>query len=95
MITGKPCFKPLDKEFVSVGDLVKFIKDNHVRENIPIWIDFGDGNGTYLRTESFKNWKTDKGITLDGNTLRLNLSPNSLNWVKVDTLHPVKLTNNI
>lgn len=92
MITDKPNFKALDKEFVSVGDLVDFINKNHILTNIPIWIDFGDGYGTFLRTESNKNYKSDKGLTFEGNTLRLNLSPSCVNWSKLDAVHPVSLT---
>lgn len=94
MILDKPCMKRLNPEFVSVDDLYKFIADNHVMPNTPIWIDFGDGNGTFLRKDAGKNWKTNEGLTFDNGVLRLNLSPNCLNWVKIDALHPVKLTNN-
>jgi hypothetical protein len=89
MFTDKPNFKPLDKEYVSVGDLVDFINKNHIMRNVPIWIEFGDGNGTFLRTEANKNYKTNDGMTFDNNTLRLNLSPSCLNWAKIDALHPV------
>jgi hypothetical protein len=92
MITEKPNFKALDKEFVSVGNLIKFINSNLIGTNVPIWIDFGDGNGTFLRTEANKNYKTNKGMTFDNNTLKLNLSPSCLNWVKIDALHPVVLS---
>jgi len=94
MFIDKPNFKPLDKEYVSVGDLVDFINKNHIMHNVPIWIEFGDGNGTFLRTEANKNYKTNDGITFDNNTLRLNLSPSCLNWVKIDALHPVVLSIN-
>lgn len=92
MITEKPNFKALDKEFVSVGNLIDFINSNHIRTNVPIWIDFGDGNGTFLRTDVGKNWKTDKGLTFDDDTLRINLSPSCLTWRDINTLHPVVLS---
>ena len=92
MFTDKPNFKPLDKEYVSVGNLIDFINSNHIRANVPIWIDFGDGNGTFLRTDAGKNWKTDKCLTFDDNTLRINLSPSCLTWRDINTLHPVVLS---
>ena len=92
MFTDKPNFKPLDKEYVSVGNLIDFINSNHIRANVPIWIDFGDGNGTFLRTDVGKNWKTDKGLTFDDDTLRINLSPSCLAWRDINTIHPVVLS---
>jgi hypothetical protein len=92
MITERPNFKALDKEFVSVGNLIDFINSNHIRTNVPIWIDFGDGNGTFLRTEANKNYKTNNGMTFDSNILKLNLSQSCLNWAKIDALHPVVLS---
>ena len=89
----KPCMKKIDKEFISVGDLVDFINKNHVSPNTMIWIDFGDGNGTFLRHASTDNWRTNDGITSDDGTLRLNLSPSSLKWHEIDVLHPVVLSN--
>jgi len=92
MFTDKPNFKPLDKEYVSVGNLIDFINRNHIRANVPIWIDFGDGNGTFLRTEANKNYKTNNGMTFDDDTLRINLSPSCLTWRDINTLHPVVLS---
>jgi hypothetical protein len=60
--------------------------------NVPIWIEFGDGNGTFLRTDAGKNWKTDKGLTFDDDTLRINLSPSCLAWRDINTIHPVVLS---
>jgi hypothetical protein len=92
MFTDKPNFKPLDKEYVSVGNLIDFINKNHIMRNVPIWIEFGDGNGTFLRTDAGKNWKTDKGLTFDDDTLRINLSPSCLAWRDINTIHPVVLS---
>lgn len=92
MITEKPNFKALDKEFVSVGNLIDFINSNHIRTNVPIWIDFGDGNGTFLRTKANKNWRTENCLMYDDKTLRLSLSPSCLKWHEIDTLHPVVLS---
>lgn len=92
MILEKPCIKKVSAEFVSVGDLLNFVKENKVSPNTMIWIDFGDGNGAFLRTDAGKNWKTNKSITMDGGTLRFNLSPSCLTWHDINTLHPVVLS---
>lgn len=92
MITEKPSFKKVSEEFVSIGDLLDFVKKNHVCENTMIWIDFGDGNGTFLRTKANKNWRTESGITYDDKTLRLSLSSNCLKWHEINVLHPVVLS---
>ena len=65
---------------------------NHIMHNVLIWIEFGDGNGTFLKTEANKNYKTNNGMAFDSNTLKLNLSPSCLNRAKIDALHPVVLS---
>ena len=92
MIYGKPCIRSVSNEFVSVGDLLDFIKTNQVSSDTMIWIDFGDGNGTFLRTDAVNNWRTNKALTCEDNTLRLSLSPSCLKWHEINVLHPVVLS---
>ena len=92
MMTEKSCVKKVSEEFISVGDFLNFVKENKVSPNTMIWIDFGDGNGTYLRKDAGKNWKTNKGITMDGDSIRLSLSPSCLKWHEINVLHPVVLS---
>ena len=91
MIAGKPCIR-INDEFIRVGDLLDFINENKVSPNTMIWIDFGDCNGTFLRKDAGKNWKSNNGINITDGTLSLNLSPSCLKWHEIDVKYPVKLS---
>lgn len=95
MINGKETIKT-NSEFVTVGELMNFIKENELSEDSLIWIDFGQGDGTFLRKEVKGNFKSNKGLTFEENTeydtIKIHLSPICLKWHEVDTLYPVVLS---
>ncbi|MBP5458440.1 MAG: hypothetical protein J6Y37_18265 [Paludibacteraceae bacterium] len=82
-------------EFVTWGDMVKYANDNGINDDTLLFVDFGQGDGSYVRHVATMNYKGSVPFSYDKNssTLEIRLSPNCLGWVKVNTLHPIVLSN--
>lgn len=85
------------KEIVNVGELRKYLDENSIPDSYDIWVDFGQGYGTFLRNSVTGNINSKVAITHNnsefGNgTLRLHMPPSCFIPIETDAKHPVVLT---
>ena len=86
-------------EFVTIGDIVEYAKHNTINDDTPIFINIGQGDGTFLRRKATGNYKGENGVfydegAIEGGVLELRLSPSCTKWIEIGALYPIKLTNN-
>lgn len=89
-------------DLLTVNDLSDFIYNlefNVAHENLhntPIFINFGQGDGCFIRKSAIGNYKGKEPLyydkcTFENGVLEIRLQPNCTKWTELNAKYPIKI----